>query len=154
LFAVLFLLGLVALAAIDAETGFLPDALTVPLIWLGLIANIGERFASLPSAVIGAVAGYAAFWFVSGAYRLVRGREGLGGGDAKLLAAIGAWGGWMALAPAVFFGAIAALAGILGLLMLGRRIGPETPVPFGPALCLGGAAVFLAHGVGGLPLVP
>ncbi len=152
-FAALFLLALIALAAIDAETGYLPDAITVPLIWLGLIANLGDRFVPLQSAVIGAVAGYVAFWTVSAAYRLVRRREGLGGGDAKLLAAVGAWSGWLALAPAVLAGAIIALAGILALVILGRKIGAETPVPFGPALCLGGALVFLAAGVGELPLI-
>lgn len=154
LFAAAYLWALIALAAVDAETGFLPDAMTLPLIALGLIANLGDRFAPLEAAVIGAVAGYGVFWIVAAAYRLVRRREGLGGGDAKLLAAIGAWSGWTALAPAVLVGAIAALAGILGLMILGRKIGPETPVPFGPSLCLGGAIVFLTGGLSGLPLIP
>ena len=154
LFAAVYLWALIALAAIDAETGFLPDAITFPLIALGLIANLGNRFVPLDAAVIGAVAGYIVFWIVSAAYRRIRRREGLGGGDAKLLAAIGAWAGWMAIAPAILIGALLSLAGILGLMMLGKKIGPETPVPFGPSLCLGGAITFLAGGVGGLPLIP
>lgn len=143
LFAAVFLMALIALAAIDAETGFLPDAITAPLAWAGLLVNLQGRFAPLDAAVIGAAVGYGAFRLVAEAYRLIRRREGLGGGDAKLLAAFGAWGGWTVLAPSVLIGALAALAYVLAARLFGRRIDAETPVPFGPGLCVGGAVSVL-----------
>ncbi|HRX39403.1 MAG TPA: prepilin peptidase [Parvularculaceae bacterium] len=150
-FAALFFLALIALGAIDHETGYLPDAITLPLIALGLAANIYGRFAAITDAVIGAALGYLVFALIAFGYERLRGREGLGGGDAKLLAAIGAWGGWMILAPTVFIGALLALSLIAASSLSGRKLDMTTPVRFGPALCLAGAAAFIALRLG-LPL--
>lgn len=151
LLAAMFLWCLIALAAIDAETGYLPDALTLPLIAFGLAANIGGRFAPLPDALIGAAAGYAALTLLRLAYAALRGREGLGQGDAKLLAAIGAWAGWQMLPAAVFAAAAASLAVIVSMRIAGRRFAPDMPVPFGPGLCFGGGAALLAVAAWGQP---
>lgn len=142
-FAAIFFLALTALAAIDHETGYLPDAITLPLIALGLGANFYGRFVLLTDAVIGAALGYLAFAAIAFAYKRLRGREGLGGGDAKLLAAIGAWGGWMILAPTVFFAALAALVSAAASALAGRKIDATTLIRFGPALCAAGAAMFI-----------
>ncbi|HXI87574.1 MAG TPA: A24 family peptidase [Parvularculaceae bacterium] len=143
LFASLFLFALITLTTIDLETGFLPDAITIPLVWLGLIANLGDRFASLSASVIGAVAGYLSLRLIADLYRLARRREGLGLGDAKLLAAIGAWGGWTILAPTVFAGALVALCGVAIARLFGRRFQSDSPIAFGPALCVAGGALFI-----------
>ena len=95
-----FLYSLVALTFIDADTQLLPDDLTYPLIWAGLLLNVNGTFVPLRDAVIGAAAGYLALWTIYWAYKLVRGREGMGYGDFKLLAALGAWMGWATL-PAI-----------------------------------------------------
>lgn len=150
-FAAVFLAALITLAAIDWETGYLPDALTMPLILAGIIANIGDRFAPLTSAAIGAAAGYLVFWAVAALFQRVRGREGLGLGDAKLLAALGAWSGWMLLAPTVFLGSVLALAGVAAAHIRGAQIDAHTPLPFGPALAIAGAIVFIAKTTGYLP---
>lgn len=142
--AAAFLLSLIALAAIDQETGYLPEALTLPAIALGLGANAFGLFATPLAAVIGAAAGYAAFFAIALGYRKVRGREGLGLGDAALFAAIGAWSGWGALAPTAFLAALTGLAGALAsALLAGRRLTATTALPFGPALAAAGAAMFL-----------
>ncbi len=145
--AALFMLTLIALAAIDWETGFLPDMLTVPLIVLGLsvglVANGAGLFVPFPDSLIGAAAGFIALWGIAAGYKLLRGREGVGLGDAKLLAAIGAWNGWMALPMVVFIAALVGLA-VVGLMRLrGGDIRTETAIPFGPALALAGALMFL-----------
>lgn len=128
--------ALVALAAIDLATFRLPDALTLPLIGGGLgLAALGLGGA-LGDHVLGAGLGYAAFAGLAVAYRYLRGRDGLGLGDAKLLAAAGAWVGWQGLGSVVLWGAL----GGLGLALATARttgIGPATAVPFGPSLCLG-----------------
>ncbi len=134
-----FFLALIALAGIDAETGYLPDAITLPLIAGGVVANIGDRFAPLGASVIGAAAGYLSFWLVGEAFHRLRGREGLGMGDAKLLAGIGAWGGWTVLAPCVFVAAFLALLGVGAAMLSGRKVSRETEIPFGPALAVAGA---------------
>lgn len=144
LLAAIFLWGLIALAAIDLETSFLPDALTLPLLLFGLLVNVGDRFVPLEAAAVGAAAGYASFGLIALAYAALRGREGLGAGDAKLLAAIGAWSGWPALAPAVFIGALATLTVVGARSIMGKSIDAAVPIPFGPGLCLGGAAAFFA----------
>jgi leader peptidase (prepilin peptidase)/N-methyltransferase len=108
--AAVFVLALATLAWIDGHTGLLPDALTLPLLWLGLLANLNHTFAPLPDAVIGAAAGYAFFWLVCQAFLLFTGREGVGYGDFKLLAALGAWLGWPALPNIVLIASVSALA--------------------------------------------
>lgn len=152
--AALFLFTLIALAFIDRETGYLPDALTLPLAAAGLAANITGRFASIGAALIGAGAGFLAFWALAAAYRALRGREGLGGGDAKLLAALGAWGGWTMLPPTVFAASLMALAFVGVSALMGRKIDRVAPIRFGPALCAAGAAMFIAAALGAPSFVP
>lgn len=141
--ATIFMLALIALAFIDLETGYLPDAITLPLVALGLVANFFGSFASLATAASGAAAGYVIFGLISLAYRRLRSREGLGLGDAKLLAAIGAWTGWMGLPFVVFFAALVTLATMGAMALIERRTAYDQPVPFGPGLCAAGAATLL-----------
>ena len=138
----LFFLTLIALAGIDLETGYLPNALTLPLLGVGLVANLGDRFIPFMDAAIGAGAGYLVFLAVAIGFEKLRGVEGLGLGDAKLLGAIGAWAGWTALAPTVFVAAISSLLVVLFLKLRGAEFTRETPIPFGPALAGAGAIIF------------
>ena len=135
--------GLLAAGAIDFETRLLPDPLTIPLLWLGLAFNLGGTFAPLPDSVIGAMAGYGVLWAVYHGFRLLTGREGIGHGDFKLLALLGAWLGWPAL-PAVLL--LASLAGVLtGVTLVARgRASRDTPLPFGPYLAVAG--LFVLYG--------
>jgi len=137
--AVLFAFALVALTFIDLNTQLLPDDITLPLLWVGLLFNLGDGFTDLRSALIGAVAGYLLLWSVYWLFKLATGKEGMGYGDFKLLAAIGAWFGWQVL-PAVIL--LSALAGsVVGIvLILLARHGRSAPMPFGPYLALGGIA--------------
>lgn len=129
--------ALIALSVIDFDTQFLPDSITLPLVWAGLIVNMFGVFTDLQSAVIGAVAGYLSLWSVYWVFKLATGKEGMGYGDFKLLAAIGAWLGWKVL-PFVILAssAVGAVIGI-GLIVLARR-GREVPMPFGPYLAIAG----------------
>ena len=128
---------LVPLVIVDIEELLLPDRLTMPLLWTGLAANLQGLFATLQSAVIGAMAGYLCFRGLLEAYRRLTGRQGLGGGDCKLLAALGAWLGWQML-PAIVLVAVAGQVLLLLVLMTAGRAGWRTQVPFGPALAFGG----------------
>lgn len=130
--------ALLAMSAIDIDTHLLPDSMTLPLLWAGIIVNFNGMFASLHDAVLGAIFGYLVLWAVHWAFRLVRGIEGMGYGDFKLLAALGAWLGWAALPQIVL---VAAVAGaVIGLLATWRgRMRFEEPLPFGPFLAAGGA---------------
>ena len=133
-----FAATLVALAFIDLDTQFLPDDLTLPLMWSGIVASaMGWTSVPLAASVGGAVAGYLSLWFVFHAYRLIRGKEGMGAGDFKLLAALGAWMGWQ-LIPSIILlsSAVGALVGI-GLIVL-RSHDKDVPIPFGPYLAGGG----------------
>jgi leader peptidase (prepilin peptidase)/N-methyltransferase len=131
---------LLALAAIDADTTLLPDDLTLPLIWIGLLINLRPTYAPLHEAVIGAVAGYLSLWSVYWVFKLLTGKEGMGYGDFKLLAALGAWLGWKMLLPIILMSSlVGAVVGVV-LIVLARR-GREIPIPFGPYLA---AAGFLA----------
>jgi leader peptidase (prepilin peptidase)/N-methyltransferase len=135
--AMLFAWTMIALAFIDLDTFYLPDNLTLPLLWTGLVFNIGATFTDLTSAVIGAAGGYLVLWAVFWAYKLATGKEGMGFGDFKLLAAIGAWLGWKMLPLVIllssFVGAVIGIA----LIVLARR-GRNVPIPFGPYLALAG----------------
>jgi leader peptidase (prepilin peptidase)/N-methyltransferase len=131
--AVALTFALIALTGIDFDTQLLPDSITLPLLWLGLAFNLWGVFAPLPSAVAGAMAGYLLLWSIYWLFKLVTGKEGMGYGDFKLLAALGAWFGWQAI-PAILLlsSVVGAVVGI-GLMVLARR-GREIPIPFGPYL--------------------
>ena len=136
--ACVLLWTLLALALIDADTQYLPDDLTLPLLWAGLVANLFGLFTPLASAVVGAVAGYLSLWSVYWAFKLIRGKEGMGHGDFKLLAALGAWLGWKMLPLIVLLSSVAgAVIGIALIAFRGRD--HTTPLPFGPYLALAGA---------------
>lgn len=128
---------LVPLVIVDIEQLLLPDRLTMPFLWTGLAVNLQGLFATLHSAVIGAMAGYFCFRMLLEAYRRLTGRQGLGRGDCKLLAALGAWFGWQML-PAIILATVAGQILFLLALMAAGRAGWRTQVPFGPALAFGG----------------
>lgn len=130
-------LGLLTVSAIDLESRLLPDSITMPLLWSGLAFNLLDTFAPLRDCVVGAIAGYAVLWAVYHGFKLLTGREGMGYGDFKLLAVLGAWLGWQAL-PAVLL--LASLAGaIAGITLVARRrAARDTPLPFGPYLSAAG----------------
>jgi leader peptidase (prepilin peptidase) / N-methyltransferase len=135
-----FMGALVALAFIDLDTKYLPDDLTLPLMWAGIAAAaLGWIPVSLSASVWGAIAGYLSLWIVSTTYRLVRHQEGMGAGDFKLLAALGAWMGWQ-LIPAIILLAsvVGAVVGIA--LIVFKRHDQNDPIPFGPYLAGGGVA--------------
>ncbi|KXJ65276.1 peptidase A24 [Achromobacter xylosoxidans] len=140
---------LVALAWIDFETTLLPDVLTQPLVWAGLLVNLFNAFASVQMAVVGAVAGYLFLWVIFHVFRLLTGREGMGQGDFKLLAALGAWFGIEAL-PMLLLSA--SLVGVLigGALTLTGRARRGQPLPFGPYLALAGLVMLLLGGEHGV----
>ncbi|WP_148714572.1 prepilin peptidase [Chitinolyticbacter meiyuanensis] len=136
--AVVLTWALIALIFIDADTYLLPDSITLPLLWLGLLINLGDAgFTSLTSAVVGAVAGYLSLWTVYWAFKLLTGKEGMGYGDFKLLAALGAWFGWQVL-PVIIL--LSSLAGaVIGIaLVLAAKRGFGKPMPFGPYLGIAG----------------
>jgi leader peptidase (prepilin peptidase) / N-methyltransferase len=138
-FAMIYGWAMIALAFIDFDTQLLPDDITLPLLWLGLIANSFGTFVDLRSAVIGAVGGYMILWSVYWGFRILAKKEGMGYGDFKLLAAIGAWTGWQVLPVVVI--ASAGLGAVIGSLALWlARKGADTRIPFGPYLALGGIA--------------
>ena len=135
---------LLALTFIDYDTQLLPDQLTLPLLWLGLITNLFGGFTDLPSALIGAIAGYLFLWSTYWAFKLITGKEGMGYGDFKLYAAIGAWLGWQVL-PAVIL--IASMVGLLYALftfLTGNRQSAQ-PIPFGPFLAVSGWVSLVAR---------
>lgn len=140
--ALAFVWTLIALTFIDADTTLLPDSLTLPLLWLGLLANAFNTFAPLRDAVIGAVAGYLVLWSIYWLFRLLTGKEGMGYGDFKLLAALGAWFGWKMLLPIVLLSSIVGAAVGIVLMILARR-GKEIPIPFGPYLAAAGFVALL-----------
>ncbi len=135
---------LVALTFIDADTTLLPDDLTMPLLWLGLLANLSGLMpgVTLRDAVVGAVAGYAVLWTIYWAFKLSTGKEGIGYGDFKLLAALGAWMGWKALLPVLLLSSI--VGAVVGLVLIAlKRRGRDIPIPFGPYLATAGFIVML-----------
>jgi len=129
----LFVWALVALACIDLDTFYLPDNITLPLAWAGLLVNLFGLFTELPSAVLGAVAGYLTLWTVYWLFKWATGKEGMGYGDFKLLAAIGAWLGWQALPTVILLSSLVGAVIGITLLAVSRR-GRDTPLPFGPYL--------------------
>lgn len=140
--ALLFTWAALALAFIDLDTKLLPDQITLPLLWLGLIVNIFGGFTDLTSAVIGAIAGYLLLWSVYWAFKLITHKEGMGYGDFKLLAALGAWFGWQALPMLAL---ISSVVGVVlgGTFLLVKR--SREPIPFGPYLVIAGWVTLIAH---------
>jgi leader peptidase (prepilin peptidase)/N-methyltransferase len=133
----LFTWVLIAGALVDFDTQLLPDSLTLPLVWAGLLFNLFGTFTTLDSALIGAVAGYLSLWSVYWAFKLITGKEGMGYGDFKLLAAIGAFLGWQMLPAVILLSSlVGALVGML-LIALANR-GRSVPMPFGPYLAAAG----------------
>jgi leader peptidase (prepilin peptidase)/N-methyltransferase len=150
-----FAATLVALAFIDLDTSFLPDDLTLPLMWAGIVsAALGWIPVTLSASVAGAAIGYLSLWFVFHAYRLIRGKEGMGAGDFKLLAALGAWMGWLAIPSIILLSsAVGAIVGIA--LIVFRRHDRDVPIPFGPYLAGGGvAALFFGEQLSRLWMPP
>ncbi len=140
--AVVFVWFLIAMTFIDTDTQLLPDDLTLPLMWGGLLINLYGTFTSLDNAVIGAIAGYLSLWSVYWTFKLVTGKEGMGYGDFKLLAALGAWMGW-AMLPLIILlsSAVGAVIGI-SMMVLGK-LGKGKPIPFGPYLAIAGLIALL-----------
>ena len=140
--AMVFVWSLIALTMIDIDTQLLPDSITLPLLWIGLLVNTSATFASLDVAVLGAIAGYLALWSVYWMFKLVTGKEGMGFGDFKLLAAIGAWLGWTFLPLVILLSSlVGATVGIM--LIVFRRHARSTPIPFGPYLAAAGFIAML-----------
>ena len=138
-FAWIFVFALVTLTFIDFDTQLLPDDITLPLLWLGLIFNMNGGFTDLKSAVLGAIFGYLILWSVYWAFKLVTGKEGMGYGDFKLLAAIGAWFGWQMLPAVILLSSVVGAVIGIGLIVFKGKEG-STAIPFGPFLALGGVA--------------
>lgn len=148
--AIVMVWALIALTMIDADTQLLPDQITLPLLWLGLLLNLQGLFVPLADAVIGAAAGYLVLWAAYWLFKLVRGKEGMGYGDFKLMGALGAWFGWQALPALVLLSSV--VGAVFGILMLVvRRQGRETPFPFGPFIA-GAGLIVLFFGADLLPL--
>lgn len=135
--SLVFAYFLIALALIDFDTQFLPDNLTLPLLWCGLLVNVYGVFCSLNEAVLGAAIGYGALWVVYWAFKLVTGKEGMGYGDFKLLAALGAWGGWALLPAIILFSSLAGTLIGICLIWSGKHERAK-PMPFGPYLAVAG----------------
>jgi leader peptidase (prepilin peptidase)/N-methyltransferase len=150
--AMLFAWAMIALTFIDLDTFYLPDSITLPLLWAGLLFNIPGTYVDLRSAVIGAVAGYLALWSVYWLFKLATGKEGMGYGDFKLLAAIGAWLGWKMLPLVILLSSFVGAAVGIALIVFARR-GRSVPIPFGPYLaCAGLVALFWGEGLNRLYL--
>ena len=135
--AMVFLWALIALTFIDFDTQLLPDDITLPLLWLGLLLNLNGVFTSLASAIIGATIGYLVLWSVYWLFKLATGKEGMGFGDFKLLAAIGAWMGWQMLPLVILLSSL--VGAVVGIALIAfAKHGRHIPIPFGPYLAGGG----------------
>ena len=135
--ALLLTWALIALSAIDFDTQYLPDSITLPFLWLGLAFNVAGIYTTTQASVLGAIVGYLALWSVYHLFRLVTGKEGMGYGDFKLLALFGAWLGWSAVPLIVFLSAfVGAIVGIALITLRGHD--KNIPIPFGPYLAVAG----------------
>ena len=141
LFALVLVWALLTLTVIDLNTMLLPDQITLPLLWLGLLVNVGGMFTSLTDAVIGAAAGYMVLWTIYQAFRLLTGKEGMGFGDFKLLAALGAWMGWQALPGIILMSSLVGAVVGISLMLLHKKDG-SMAIPFGPYLAAAGVIWF------------
>lgn len=135
--AMIFSVFVIAMAFIDAQTHYLPDSLTLPLLWLGILFNLNDLFVPLPQAVLGAVVGYMSLWLIMHAYKLLTGKVGMGHGDFKLLGALGAWLG-ISVLPIIVL--LSSLVGIVAGISM--RVGKQS-MPFGPYLALSGWLVLM-----------
>ncbi len=135
--SLVFAYFLIAMTFIDADTQLLPDDLTLPLLWCGLLINLNGTFVPLNEAVIGAVAGYLSLWAVYWLFKLATGKEGMGYGDFKLLAALGAWLGWKMLTVIVLLSSLVGAVVGIALIVFARH-GRNKPIPFGPYLAAAG----------------
>lgn len=146
-FAMLFTWLLITATLIDIDHQLLPDSITYILLWMGLLISLESVFVDTRSAVIGAAAGYLSLWAFAKLFKAITGKEGMGYGDFKLFAALGAWFGWLVLPFIIIIGSLVGAiisASILGFFKLGR----DTPLPFGPYLALAGwLALFFGHDV-------
>lgn len=137
LFGLLLSWALIALTFIDFDHQLLPDDITLPLLWLGLLLSLSSLFTDMQSSIIGAVAGYLSLWSVYQLFKLITGKEGMGYGDFKLLAVFGAWFGWQILPLVILLSSlVGAIVGISLILFLGRD--RQLPIPFGPYLATAG----------------
>lgn len=128
---------MIALTFIDIDSQLLPDSITLPLLWTGLLLNIFGTYTDLQSAVVGAMGGYLSLWSVYWCFKLVTGKEGMGYGDFKLLAVIGAWLGWQVLPLTILFSSLVGAVVGIALIVLAKR-GRNVPIPFGPYLATAG----------------
>jgi leader peptidase (prepilin peptidase)/N-methyltransferase len=135
--ALLLIWSLLALSFIDFDKQLLPDSITLPLVWAGLLFNLFGVYTDLQSAVIGAIAGYLALWSVYWGFKLATGKEGMGYGDFKLLAALGAWLGWQILPLTILLSSLVGAVAGIALIVLARH-GRNVPIPFGPYLAASG----------------
>lgn len=136
-FALALTAMLVALTGIDADTQLLPDSMTLPLLWAGILVNLFGVYTDIESSVLGAVAGYLVLWTIYQLFRLLTGKEGMGYGDFKLLAAMGAWLGWQFLPLIVLLSSVVGAAVGLALMAMGR-LNRDKPMPFGPFIAAAG----------------
>lgn len=139
-----FVYALIAMTFIDADTQLLPDDLTYPLLWAGLLVNLNGMFVPLHDAVLGAMAGYLALWSIYWLFKLVTGKEGMGYGDFKLLAALGAWMGWAMLPTIILLSSVVGAVVGIGLIVFAKH-GRNKPIPFGPYLA-GAGLIALLYG--------
>lgn len=140
--AMLLAWSLITLAMIDFKTTLLPDNITLPLLWLGIIANYFNLFCSLEDSILGAIFGYMSLWFVFKVFKLITGKEGMGYGDFKLLALLGAWLGWQYLVAIILISSV--VGSIIGITLIATKVlGRDVPTPFGPYLALGGIICLL-----------
>ena len=142
LLAMVLAWSLIALAMIDFKTTLLPDNITLPILWLGIIANYFGLFCSLEDSVLGAIFGYLSLWLVFQTFKLVTGKEGMGYGDFKLLALLGAWLGWQYLIAIILISSV--VGSVIGITLIATKVlGRDVPTPFGPYLALGGIICLL-----------
>jgi len=141
--ALIFVWALIALAVIDLNTQLLPDDITLPLLWLGILVNLNNGFTDIDSAVIGAVVGYLSLWSIYWCFKLLTGKEGMGYGDFKLLATIGAWLGWTMLPLVIIFSSL--IGAVVGTsLILQSKHDKNSTIPFGPYLVSGALVALFA----------
>ena len=136
---------MIVLSFIDFDHHLLPDDITLPLLWLGLLVNTYSIFASLESAVFGAFLGYGILWLVYWIFKLATGKDGMGFGDFKLLAALGAWLGWESIPSIILMASVTgAVIGVSQMMI--QKLSKETPIPFGPYLASAGMLILLSQG--------